>query len=83
MDETGLKGFEAITLFGLIAPARTPPEVVAALRASMAGVGAGLIGLVVAVVPALLLRLFTRDPGALAHGACISPSSGRCTSCLG
>ncbi|MBL8673847.1 MAG: tripartite tricarboxylate transporter substrate binding protein [Rhodospirillales bacterium] len=35
MDEAGLKGFEAITLFGLIAPARTPPEVVAALGAAM------------------------------------------------
>jgi tripartite-type tricarboxylate transporter receptor subunit TctC len=28
-DESGLKGFEAITWFGLVAPARTPKEIVA------------------------------------------------------
>lgn len=35
MAEAGLPGFEAITLFGLIAPARTPPEVIAILSAAM------------------------------------------------
>lgn len=35
MVEAGFPGFEAITLFGLIAPARTPPEVVATLSAAM------------------------------------------------
>ncbi len=35
MVEAGFAGFEAITLFGLIAPARTPPEVIAVLSAAM------------------------------------------------
>jgi tripartite-type tricarboxylate transporter receptor subunit TctC len=33
--EAGFPGFEAITLFGLIAPARTPPEIIAILSAAM------------------------------------------------
>ena len=33
--EVGFPGFEAITLFGLIAPARTPPEIIAILSAAM------------------------------------------------
>ncbi len=33
--EVGFPGFEAITLFGLIAPARTPPEVIAILSAAL------------------------------------------------
>jgi tripartite-type tricarboxylate transporter receptor subunit TctC len=32
VDELGLKGFEAVTWHGLVAPARTPPEIVAALN---------------------------------------------------
>jgi tripartite-type tricarboxylate transporter receptor subunit TctC len=35
LAEAGLPGFEAITLFGLIAPARTPPDVIAILSAAM------------------------------------------------
>ena len=35
MVEAGFPGFEAVTLFGLIAPARTPPEVVAALSGAI------------------------------------------------
>ena len=35
MAESGYPGFEAITLFGMIAPARTPPEVIAILSAAM------------------------------------------------
>jgi tripartite-type tricarboxylate transporter receptor subunit TctC len=35
MAELGFPGFEAVTLFGLIAPARTPPEVIAALSQAM------------------------------------------------
>ena len=31
MAEAGFPGFEAVTLFGLIAPAKTPPEVIATL----------------------------------------------------
>jgi tripartite-type tricarboxylate transporter receptor subunit TctC len=32
MDEAGLKGFEASTWHGLVAPAGTPPQVIAALH---------------------------------------------------
>ena len=35
MAELGFAGFEAVTLFGLIAPARTPPEVIATLSKAM------------------------------------------------
>jgi tripartite-type tricarboxylate transporter receptor subunit TctC len=35
MAEEGFPGFEAVTLFGLIAPARTPPEVIATLSKAM------------------------------------------------
>ena len=35
LAESGFPGFEAITLFGLIAPAKTPPEIIAALSAAM------------------------------------------------
>ena len=35
MVEAGFPGFEAVTLFGLIAPARTPPEVIATLSKAM------------------------------------------------
>lgn len=35
LDEAGLKGFEAVTLFGLIAPAGTPTDVIAKLGAAM------------------------------------------------
>jgi tripartite-type tricarboxylate transporter receptor subunit TctC len=35
MAEAGFPGFEAVTLFGLIAPARTPPEVIATLGKAM------------------------------------------------
>jgi len=35
LDESGLKGFEAVTLFGLIAPAGTPADVIAKLSAAM------------------------------------------------
>jgi tripartite-type tricarboxylate transporter receptor subunit TctC len=35
MAEAGVPGFEAVTLFGLIAPVRTPPEVIATLSKAM------------------------------------------------
>jgi tripartite-type tricarboxylate transporter receptor subunit TctC len=35
MAEAGYPGFEAVTLFGLIAPARTPPDVIAILSKAM------------------------------------------------
>jgi tripartite-type tricarboxylate transporter receptor subunit TctC len=35
IEEAGMPGFEAITLFGLIAPAKTPPEIIAILSAAM------------------------------------------------
>jgi len=35
MIEAGFPGFEAVTLFGLIAPAKTPPEVIATLSKAM------------------------------------------------
>jgi len=35
MAEAGFPGFEAVTLFGLIAPARTPPDVIAILSKAM------------------------------------------------
>jgi tripartite-type tricarboxylate transporter receptor subunit TctC len=35
MAEAGFPGFEAVTLFGLIAPAKTPPEVIATLSKAM------------------------------------------------
>jgi tripartite-type tricarboxylate transporter receptor subunit TctC len=35
MVEAGFPGFEAVTLFGLIAPARTPPDVIATLSKAM------------------------------------------------
>lgn len=35
MVEAGYPGFEAVTLFGLIAPARTPPDVIATLSKAM------------------------------------------------
>ena len=34
-DESGLKGYEAITWFGLLAPAKTPREIVARLNAAV------------------------------------------------
>ena len=36
LDESGLKGYEATTWFGLLAPARTPREIVARLNAEIA-----------------------------------------------
>jgi tripartite-type tricarboxylate transporter receptor subunit TctC len=57
MDEAGLKGFEASTWHGLVAPANTPPEVIAKLhdaaikaladpgvRASLARLGVDIVG---------------------------------------
>jgi tripartite-type tricarboxylate transporter receptor subunit TctC len=57
MDEAGLKGFEASTWHGLVAPAGTPPQVVAALhdaaikaltdagvQASLAKLGVDIVG---------------------------------------
>jgi len=35
MAEAGFPGFEAVTLFGLIAPAKTPPDVIATLSKAM------------------------------------------------
>ena len=35
MAEAGYPGFEAVTLFGLIAPAKTPPDVIATLSKAM------------------------------------------------
>lgn len=35
MAEAGFPGFEAVTLFGLIAPAKTPPEAIATLSKAM------------------------------------------------
>ena len=35
MAEAGFPGFEAVTLFGLIAPAKTPPDVIATLSRAM------------------------------------------------
>jgi len=35
MVEAGFPGFEAVTLFGLIAPAKTPPDVIATLSKAM------------------------------------------------
>ena len=35
MDELGLKGFDATTWHGLVAPARTPPEVIATLNRAL------------------------------------------------
>ena len=35
MAEAGYPGFEAVTLFGLIAPARTPPDVIATISKAM------------------------------------------------
>ena len=35
MAEAGFPGFEAVTLFGLIAPAKTPPDVIATLGKAM------------------------------------------------
>jgi len=35
MAEAGFPGFEAVTLFGLIAPAKTPPDVIAILSKAM------------------------------------------------
>jgi tripartite-type tricarboxylate transporter receptor subunit TctC len=35
MAEAGFPGFEAVTLFGLIAPAKTPPDVIATLAKAM------------------------------------------------
>ncbi len=35
MTEAGFPGFEAVTLFGLIAPAKTPPDVIATLSKAM------------------------------------------------
>src|SRR5260370_41226592 len=36
IDELGLKGFDATTWHGLVAPARTPKEIVAALHGALA-----------------------------------------------
>jgi tripartite-type tricarboxylate transporter receptor subunit TctC len=36
LDESGVKGYEVDTWFGFVAPAGTPPEIVARLHASMA-----------------------------------------------
>jgi len=57
IDEAGLKGFEATTWHGLVAPAGTPPEIIAALnratlaalkdaelRKSLAGLGVDIVG---------------------------------------
>lgn len=38
VDESGLKGFEAITMLGALAPARTPPAIVSQLAAAFAKV---------------------------------------------
>jgi tripartite-type tricarboxylate transporter receptor subunit TctC len=35
VDESGLKGFEVITWFGMLAPAKTPPEVVQSLSQAL------------------------------------------------
>ena len=39
MDEAGLKGFEIIGFFGVMAPARTPPEIVNRLNAELTKAG--------------------------------------------
>jgi tripartite-type tricarboxylate transporter receptor subunit TctC len=57
MDEAGLKGFEASTWHGLVAPAGTPPQVITALhdaaikaladpsvQASLARLGVDIVG---------------------------------------
>ena len=35
LDETGLKGYEAINLFGILAPAKTPPDIVRRLNVAL------------------------------------------------